>query len=92
MSHVATAAPMAVLSVRADHQPEYARIPETCRLFGVSRAWLYREAGAGRVRMLKLNSSTLVDLSSVRAVLSELPTARIRPPRTSGKPGPAFSQ
>jgi hypothetical protein len=61
--------------------PEMARIPVACGLFGVSRSWLYREAGAGRVRLLKLGTRTLVDIASLRAALASLPAAAIRPPR-----------
>jgi hypothetical protein len=46
--------------------PEMARIPVACSLFGVSRSWLYREAGSGNVRMVKIGARTLVDLQSVR--------------------------
>ena len=50
--------------------PEMARIPVACSLFGVSRSWLYREAGSGNVRMVKIGARTLVDLQSVRKVLA----------------------
>jgi hypothetical protein len=47
---------------------------------GLSRSAIYREAGAGRIKLLKLGRSTLVDMHSVRAFLSTLPVARIRAP------------
>ncbi len=60
---------------------EYARVPETCRNFGVSKNWLYNEAAAGRVRMVKIRSRTLVELASVRAVLAKLPAPKLRSPK-----------
>ena len=49
---------------------------------GLSRSAIYREAGAGRIKLLKLGRTTLVDMVSVRTFLSELPIAQIRAPRT----------
>ena len=37
----------------ADTTPEFARIPETCRRFGLSRSRLYLLAGEGAVRFIK---------------------------------------
>jgi hypothetical protein len=48
---------------------------------GLSRSAIYREAGAGRIRLMKLGRSTLVDMASVRAFLACLPAAQIRAPR-----------
>lgn len=48
---------------------------------GISRSAIYREAGNGRIRLLKLGRTTLVDLASARAFLAELPQAVIRKPR-----------
>jgi hypothetical protein len=45
---------------------------------GLSRSAIYREAGAGRIKLLKLGRTTLVDMASVRAFLSSLPAAQIR--------------
>jgi hypothetical protein len=42
---------------------------------GLSRSTLYREAAVGRIKLLKLGRSTLVDMDSVRAFLSSLPTS-----------------
>ena len=62
---------------------EFARIPETCRRFGLSRSRLYREATAGNVRFLKLGAATVVDLASVRALMASLPEARLRSPKAT---------
>lgn len=61
--------------------PLAASIPEAVRLSGLSRSAIYREAGAGRIRLLKLGRTTLVDMASVRAFLDTLPPARIAAPR-----------
>jgi len=63
--------------------PEFARIPETCRRFGLSRSRLYLLAGEGAVRFIKAGTGTLVDLQSVRDYLSTCPTAQVRAPRTA---------
>ncbi len=58
--------------------PAFARVPLACELSGLSRSGLYRELGAGNIRAVKHNSSTLVDMSSVREFLDTLPAATIR--------------
>jgi hypothetical protein len=63
--------------------PSHAPIPDACELSGLSRSALYREAGAGRIRMVKLGRSTLVCMASVRVFLDSLPPARIAAPRTA---------
>jgi excisionase family DNA binding protein len=66
-----------------EHQPEYARIPEACRRYGLSRSRLYLLAGEGLVRFVKVGSATLVDLSSVRTYLAARPAAPIRASRAA---------
>jgi len=63
--------------------PSHAPILDAAELSGLSRSALYREAGAGRIRMVKLGRSTLVDMASVRDFLDALPPARIAPPRAA---------
>lgn len=63
--------------------PSHAPIPKACDLSGMSRSAVYREAGAGRIRLVKLGKSTLVDMASVRAFLDTLPAARIAAPRAA---------
>jgi hypothetical protein len=60
--------------------PEYGRIPEACRRYGLSRSRLYLLAGEGLVRFVKVGNATLVDLGSVRAYLASCPSASIRTP------------
>jgi hypothetical protein len=66
-----------------DTTPEFARIPETCRRFGLSRSRLYLLAGEGQVRFVKTGNSTLVDLGSVRAYLASCPPAQVRAPKAA---------
>ena len=48
------------LSVNAFEQaPEYGRIPEACRRYGLSRSRLYLLAGDGHIRFVKVGSATL---------------------------------
>ncbi len=55
------------------------RIPEACRLSGLSRSGLYRAWHAGEIVLLKVGTATLVDAASLRAHLARLP--RIEPRR-----------
>jgi hypothetical protein len=66
-----------------DIQPEYARIPEACRRYGLSRSRLYLLAGEGLVRFIKVGTATLVDLNSIRSYLASRPPAVIRAPRAA---------
>jgi hypothetical protein len=66
-----------------EHAPEFARIPETCRRYGLSRSRLYLLAGEGHIRFIKVANATLVDLHSVRAYLASCPVASVRAPRAA---------
>jgi len=66
-----------------DTSPEYGRIPEACRRYGLSRSRLYLLAGEGLVRFVKVGNATLVDLGSVRAYLANCPAAEIRAPKAA---------
>jgi hypothetical protein len=66
-----------------DPKPEYGRIPEACRRFGLSRSRLYLLAGEGLVRFIKAGNATLVDLGSVRDYLATCPAAQVRPPNAA---------
>jgi hypothetical protein len=66
-----------------DTSPEYARIPEACRRYGLSRSRLYLLAGEGLVRFVKVGNATLVDLGSVRDYLAACPPAQVRPPKAA---------
>jgi hypothetical protein len=66
-----------------DASPEYGRIPEACRRYGLARSRLYLLAGEGLVRFVKVGSATLVDLGSVRAYLASCPPASVRPQRAA---------
>jgi hypothetical protein len=63
--------------------PEFARIPEASRRFGLSRSRLYILAGEGVVRFVKAGNATLVDLGSVRAYLAACPAAQVRAPKAA---------
>jgi excisionase family DNA binding protein len=63
--------------------PEYGRIPEACRRYGLSRSRLYLLAGEGSIRFVKVGNATLVDLGSVRAYLASCPPAEIRPSKAA---------
>ena len=69
-------------NLRADPAPELARIRDTIARFPVSRSWLYREGAAGNIRLVKLGNATLVDLASLRALMSRLPPAKLRAPKS----------
>jgi hypothetical protein len=60
-----------------DTPPEYGRIPETTRRYGLSRSRLYLLAGAGLVRFIKVGNATLVDLGS--RLSGKLPARRDSP-------------
>ena len=66
-----------------EHAPEYGRIPEACRRYGLSRSRLYLLAGEGLVRFVKVGNATLVDLGSVRVYLTSCPAASVRAPRAA---------
>ncbi len=53
-------------------------LPQAPAVTGLSRSALYRAAGRGEIRLVKLGRSTLVDLASVRAFLTSLPDAKVR--------------
>lgn len=59
-------------------QPIAARIPDACRLSGLSRSALYRGWRDGRIAFRKLGRTTLVLMDSVRAYLAALPEAKPR--------------
>jgi len=62
-------------------EPLALSIPAAVAASGFSRSAIYREAGRGRIKLLKLGRTTLVDMNSLRALLASLPIAEIRAPR-----------
>jgi hypothetical protein len=64
--------------------PRYARVPHACRRYGWSRSGLYRLAGKGLIRLVKLDGTTLVDCESADAFMAGLPAASIRAPHGAG--------
>lgn len=64
--------------------PEMVPLPRAPAVFGLSRSHLYRLAGEGRIRLVKVASRTLVDAASVRNFLATLPEARIGAQRSAG--------
>ena len=63
--------------------PRYARIPAACRRYGWSRSGLYRLAGKGLIRLVKLDGTTLVAWDSADAFMAGLPAASVRAPRAA---------
>ena len=61
--------------------PEAVPLPRATAIFGLSRSTLYRLAGDGQIRFMKVGRTTLVDAGTVRAFLASLPTASIRAPQ-----------
>jgi hypothetical protein len=65
--------------------PEYGRIPEATRRYGLSRTRLYLLAGENAIRFIKVGNATLVDFASVRDYLRACPSqifAHLKPPET----------
>lgn len=62
-------------------QADAARIPTAVALTGISRSAIYRLAGEGHIRLMKIGSRTLVDMASLRSHLASLPDAELRAPR-----------
>jgi excisionase family DNA binding protein len=65
----------------AEPLPDFLPLGEACRVARVSRSELYRKAGAGQIRFVKLGKRVRVDMRSVRLMLERLPEARLRPPK-----------
>ena len=66
----------------ANIEPIALPIPAAVLASGLSRSAIYREAGQGRIKLLKLGRTTLVDMASIRAFLASLPLANIKPPKS----------
>lgn len=78
--HPALYAAMRDASASSQAAPEAVPLPHAPAVFGLSRSVLYRLAGEGHIRFVKVGRSTLVDAASVRQFLASLPAARIRAP------------
>ena len=61
--------------------PIIAPIARAVTLSGISRSTIYRLAGEGRIRILKIGRTSLVDMASVWAFIETLPEASISAPR-----------
>jgi hypothetical protein len=74
-----TAAPHAA----SDHHllPIALPLAKALAVLGLSRSTLYREAGRGKIALLKIGRSTLVDMASARAFMASLPRAEIAAPK-----------
>jgi excisionase family DNA binding protein len=53
------------------------RVPEAAELLGVSRAFLYREIAAGRLKPVKLGVSTRIPAEELRRYVEHLKRAPI---------------
>jgi excisionase family DNA binding protein len=48
------------------------RIPEAAQMLGVSRAFLYREIAAGRLKTVKLGAATRIPAEELRRYVEQL--------------------
>lgn len=70
-------------SFTAIEAPMAASIQRAMVLTGLSRSAIYRAAGRGDIRLLKVGKrAVLVDMASARAFLARLPEARISAPKS----------
>ena len=84
MSHHANADNQPATTIaRIAEWPAFAPVHEAAKLSGLSRSAQYREAGAGRIKMVKAGRRTLIDMASLRDFMAALPAARIAPPRAA---------
>ena len=58
--------------VKPHLQPLLNRIEHAAARLGVSRSWLYREIGAGRLRVVKIGNRTLIAEDELRRFAAEL--------------------
>jgi hypothetical protein len=65
-------------------EPRYGRIPAACARYGWSRSMLYRLAGEGAVKLVKVGGATFVDYASGDAYMASRPVASIRAPHDAG--------
>src|SRR4051812_1160313 len=77
--------PSAQTAVRME--PLVVRVPEACRLSGLSRSELYRRMAAGQIHACKAGARTLVIVASLKAHLEGLPPATFGASE-QGRPGP----
>ena len=61
-----------------DSVPMAAPIARATAITGLSKTAIYKAAAVGRIRLLKLGRSTLVDLASAQRFIQSLPEAAIR--------------
>jgi hypothetical protein len=84
LNRINKAAPAGLPCAPAGAEPLALPIPQAMAVTGLSRSAVYREAGRGNIKLLKLGRTTLVCMASARAFLASLPCASIRPPRRPG--------
>ena len=60
-----------VAEVDLRHAPKARRIPEACRILGISRSTIYRLAAEGRIRLIRIGSRTLVPETELDRLASE---------------------
>jgi hypothetical protein len=63
--------------------PQFVRIPQWCRISGMSRSASYVELGRGNLRAVKCGNATLLDVPHGLAWLRSLPPAQIRAPKAT---------
>ena len=63
---------------RVATQPRYAPTRKCAAIFGLSRTRQYNLAGQGKIRIVRVDGRSLVDLESVERYLASCPPANIR--------------
>ena len=56
-------------------------VKQACTIIGRGQSALYELIGAGKIRAVKSDGRTLIDVDSLRAYAKGLPDAKIAPPR-----------
>jgi hypothetical protein len=71
---------------------KYATIPDWITISGMRRTGIYEALGQGKLRAIKINNRTLIDVEHGLAWLASLPTADITTGRRRDAANAAFSR
>jgi hypothetical protein len=61
-------------------------VRQACMIIGRGQSALYELIGAGKIRAVKSDGRTLVDVDSLREYARSLPNAKVAPPRNRKPP------